>query len=1615
MQQESVSAIPSVLLERVFATIDKKVAETERGLVRTLVSTLFKNISQSDLRLRNASDLYGQALSLWQLLRVASPEQHLIRVFNPEISQHGWQSSHTVVQLVVPDMPFLVDSLRIVLNRRGLSPHFILHSPFHCKRNQLNQLTDFTESTNVDDVVVSHTVVLVEIDRQSDERSLIELHDDIQTMLNEVALIVTDWQPMRAMLQQLSAQLTDNGSADLEAEVANAKRFLNWLNDHNFTLMGYRYYRVKAVTGDHRWIPDNPSSLGLMKNSISDHCRLLSSLSPLARKELLSKRVLILTKTNRLSGVHRPAYMDYIGIKEFDQHGELAGEHRFIGLFASSFYNSSVQEIPLLREKVAKMTQLVGFEQQSHAYKSFINIVETYPRDELLQTSAEQLAEIVSGVFQMQERSITKLFVRSDAFGRYYSCMVYVPREKYNTRLRQDTQRLFQQAFSSVQPVEFNTYFSESVYARTHYIVRVNDDHQPPNVQHIEDNLVELSKAWSDQLTDRIAEAYGESKSKEIARAYAEAFSRSYTENHLPSAALVDIALLQGLNEHHTLDMLFYRPQEEPSDSAKIKLKLYHLNEPIHLSDVLPTLEHFGLRVIDEKPYKVTREDGHVFWIMDFSMTHPQTRFLSIEDAQRLFQTAFADVISGTLEDDSFNRLVLGAQLSGRDVSILRAYAKYTRQIGSTLSMRYIATCLLNHLDIARDLIQLFYLRFDPSGSNYTADREHQLVQSICQQLEQVTSLDDDRIIRRFIELIQATLRTNFFQQDEAGMPKSNISFKLAPKRLTDMPLPLPEFEIFVYSPSVEGVHLRGGKVARGGLRWSDRLEDYRTEVLGLVKAQQVKNTVIVPVGAKGGFVCKSLPKSATREQIGNLGKACYQIFIRSLLDLTDNIIDGTPVAPRQVVCHDEPDPYLVVAADKGTATFSDIANEIAQSYSFWLGDAFASGGSVGYDHKKMGITAKGAWESVKRHFRELGIDCQTTEHSCVGIGDMGGDVFGNGMLLSPKTRIICAFNHLHIFFDPNPDTERCYNERQRLFADPSLSWADFNSSIISSGGGAFSRSAKSIQLTPEMKVWLGTDLNHLTPNEFIHLALKMPVDLIWNGGIGTYVKGSQESHSDVGDRANDGLRVNGCELKAKIFGEGGNLGATQLGRIEYAARGGMINTDFVDNVGGVDCSDNEVNIKILLNSLVKDQDITLKQRNQLLNDMTDEVANIVLQDCYRQTLSISITKYDDVRLVKEQLRFIHHLEKQQFLNRELEFIPSDDQISERIAKGLGFTRPELSVLVAYSKMQLKETLNIPELMENTYFEQYLLNAFPSALNGRFRDKILQHPLKNEIIATKLANELCNVMGFNFVLRTQEETGASIKEIACAYVIMNGVFSIAKLWQDIERLDNQISASLQLELFDSIRRTLRRTTRWYLRHGEQNVSISDSISRYGRAYAQIANELPNYLITDEWSLVEARQQELMGKQVPEHIAHQVAIMSNMFSVMDLVQLSEQLQRPLNLVARLYYQLGAQMELHWFLDQINAQSVANHWQALARASYREDLDWQQRRITQGLLQADESSTSADQLLASWFDAHPILVGRWRTMLSEFKTSKTHEFAKFSVAMRELAILSEKVKN
>lgn len=1599
----------SVLLDNVFQLIGKKLDDSQAKLAQEFYQILFRNISADDLAGRNDSDLYGATLSLWNEFVKYDASEPKVRVFNPEISKHGWQSSHTIVEIIVKDMPFLVDSVRMTLNRLGITAHLLLHSPINLKRNANHTLNGFLKPGSKSKELSKETVFLVEVDRQTTKKALDALTQELLNVVSEVSLAVNDWLPMRDKLTSILDGFDKMPCPADEDKKGQAKEFLSWLNNHNFTLMGYRYYDVKAIEGDYRWVPDNDSSLGLMKNSVSNRQRVLSKLPASAQREALSNKPLILTKTNSRARVHRPAYMDYVGIKVFDKKGNVIGEHRFLGLYSASFYNSSATQLPVLQSKIANICAKSGFEKGAHGYKTFLNIIETYPRDELLQATEEELGQIILGIFQMQERGLSRLFVRRDVFGRFFSCMVYVPRERYNTQLRKDTQKLLKKSFNSEEEVEFTTYFSESVYARTHYIARVKDNNAEVNVKEIENNIIELTKTWNDRLASAIRANHGEAAGKALEMKYNNAFSRSYTEQNLPGAALVDIEKLERLTEERTLDMLFYRPQEESPDSKAVKLKLFHRNEPIHLSAVLPMLENFGLRVIDESPYRIQCSEGEVNWIMDFSMLHNSGEQMNMDEAQILFQNAFAKVWHNMLEDDPFNRLVLGAGMAGRDVTILRAYAKYMRQTGSSFSISYMANTLSNYPKIALLLTELFAQRFDPKRKR-SEKKEQDLIGDVKEKLDNVSNLDDDRIIRRYLDMILATLRTNFYQKDAAGADKSYTSFKILPELIPDMPLPLPKYEIFVYSPRVEGVHLRGGKVARGGLRWSDRREDFRTEVLGLVKAQQVKNTVIVPVGSKGGFVCKNLHLLEGRAAIQKEGQECYKIFIRSLLDVTDNIVDGNIVPPVDVVRQDDDDPYLVVAADKGTATFSDIANGISEEFGFWLGDAFASGGSIGYDHKGMGITARGAWESVKRHFREMGVDCQTTDFTCVAVGDMAGDVFGNGMLLSEHTRLICAFNHLHIFFDPNPDAAKSYVERQRLFENPTLSWDDYDKSLISKGGGIFSRAAKSIKLSAEMRKWLGTKQQTMTPNELIHNVLKMQVDLFWNGGIGTYVKGSKESHSDVGDRANDDLRVNGKEMGAKIVGEGGNLGLTQLGRIEYAAHGGRVNTDFIDNVGGVDCSDNEVNIKILLNTLVNAGELTTKQRNNLLYDMTDDVGDLVIQDCYRQTQSISITHLSGPSQLKEQLRFIHGLEREGKLNRELEFIPSDDEISDRLAQGQGLTRPELSVLIAYGKMVLKESLNIPQITDNPYHRRELVQAFPEKLRTRFSDKMDEHPLRGEIIATKLTNNMVNDMGLNFVFRMQEETGSNVEEITTAYTVVKGIFGMDSLWREIEQLDNKVDATVQLQMLDTMRRSLRRGSRWYIRHGDKSQTIEKAIESYLPTFDNLSKHLQDYLVEEEYQQLEDVCTGMVKQGVPQEIAYRIASQSNLFSVLDLAQVAKAEKRDISSVASLYYKLGSKLELHWFLDQINKQTVSNHWQALARASYREELDWQQRSITTVLLHGASAKASATDILDNWMEANETLLARWYHMMSEFKTSTTHEFAKFSVALRELMLLS-----
>ncbi|MBO1271361.1 NAD-glutamate dehydrogenase [Shewanella sp. 4t3-1-2LB] len=1602
-------SMPSVLLENVVHLIHSKVPKAQARQVEQFATCLYAHMSKDDLLVRNDSDLYGAILSLWNSLSNTSVGQTHLKVFNPTQAKHGWQSSHTIIEIVQPDMPFLVDSLGMALKRLGITSHMMLHTPLAIEREngQISAVTRVKGSRDDSDKVA---VFLIEIDRQSSDKDIHQLEKEIDAVLNDVAAAVDDWQSMTAKLDSIIKELPQRPFPGDAKELEEAVSYLSYLNDHHFTLLGYRYYDLRRVAGDVELVPDVGSSLGLMRKpgkEQPEHGLMLSSFSETARREALSSSLLVLTKGSSKSRVHRPAYVDYIGIKRFDKQGNVVGEDRFVGLYASNVYNRSPRSIPLLAEKVQRIMDLSGLGPRSHDYKTLLNILENLPRDEIIQATVEELSHVAHGVLEMQDRDKLKLFVRKDAFGRFLSCLVYVAKDRYNTKLRQDTQRILAETFNSNEEVEFTTYFSESSLCRTHYIVKVdNNNDVDVDVAAIENNLIEAARSWDDKLSTALNNAIGEEQGNRYFKRYDSAFPQSYKSDVLPTSAVVDIRQLEALDDEHKLGMLFYQPQEAELKSNTVRLKLFHKDEPIPLSDVLPMLENFGLRVINERPYEVATTDSKTFWILDFLMTVQRSASEDLTDSQDRFQNALSSVWQKKLEDDGFNRLVLATGLSGREVSILRAYAKYMRQIDATFSQAYIEETFSRYPQIADSLVKMFIRKFNPKLKTRTTGK---FEEQISLRLEDVASLDDDRIIRRYLALINATVRTNFYQLDAAGEAKDYISFKFAPDQIPEMPKPLPKYEIFVYSPRVEGVHLRGGRVARGGLRWSDRREDFRTEVLGLVKAQQVKNTVIVPVGAKGGFVCKQMPADGGREAVFQEGQECYRIFIRGLLDITDNIVNKEIVPPVDVVRHDDDDPYLVVAADKGTATFSDIANAISVEYNFWLGDAFASGGSNGYDHKKMGITAKGAWESVKRHFREVGIDCQTTDFTCVGIGDMAGDVFGNGMLLSEHIRLQAAFNHMHIFIDPNPDAAKSFVERQRLFDLPRSTWDDYNRKLISKGGGIFLRSAKAITLTPEMKTMLATDKSSMTPNELIKELLKMPVDLLWNGGIGTYVKSSRETNAEVGDRANDALRVNGSDIRAKIIGEGGNLGCTQLGRIEYAANGGRMNTDFVDNVGGVDCSDNEVNIKILLNSLVAEGDLTVKQRNSLLEQMTDEVADIVIQDCEQQTRTLSVIQVHAAEQLKEHIRFIHYLEKEGKLDRALEFLPSEEELTERLANNRGLTRPELSVLVAYSKMLLKEQLVTPEVTDDPWLSQLLVDYFPHKLQKLYADKMSMHPLRGEIIATSLANELVNEMGMNFIQRMQDETGASVAEATICYSMAREIFGIGELIQAIDDLNGVVPAVVQSEMLHQLRRNMRRSTRWLLRNRNRNLNIEQTVAFFKPVFNDLRDNIQHYLQESEWQGIADDIAALEREAVPAAVAGLVGKMSTLFCALDIAQIAQQQDKAIALVAETYYKLGARIELHWFLEQINAQPASNHWQVLARAAFREDLDWQQRSLSSVVLRSCAAECDAEAVIAQWIEAHQLLLERWFLMLADFKTSGVHEFAKFSVALRELNLL------
>ncbi len=1650
----------------------------DQGAVLAFLQRYYLHTAAEDLADRDPVDIFGAAFSHYRLAENRPQGTANVRVHTPTVEGNGWTCSHSVVEVVTDDMPFLVDSVTNELSRQGRGIHLVIHPQVVVRRDITGKFLEVlpdadSQSTGKSDLphdARTESWIHVEIDRETDRGDLKQITTDLLRVLSDVREAVEDWEKMRdAALRIADGLPIEPTASDLpDEEIEEARELLRWLSSDHFTFLGYREYELR---GDDMLAAVPGTGLGILrsdpKHDGEDHpAGTFSRLPADAGAKAREHQLLILTKANSRATVHRRSYLDYVGVKKFDEQGNVIGERRFLGLFSSAAYTESVRRVPVVRRKVQEVLRGAGFSPNSHDGRDLLQILETYPRDELFQTPADELRTIVTSVLYLQERRRLRLYLRKDAYGRYYSALVYLPRDRYTTEVRLRIVDILKEELRGAS-VDFSAWNTESILSRLHFVVRVAPGTELPRIgegdrERIESRLVDAARSWDDGFAEALNAECGEERAAELLHRYLGAFPEGYKADHSPRAAVADLVHLAKLSAGSAEDgrgpggdqdfaLSLYEPVG--AGPGERRFKIYRTGGQVSLSSVLPVLTRLGVEVTDERPYELRCSDRTTAWIYDFGLRMPRAVGMPGDhlgdDARERFQDAFAAVWTGQAESDGFNALVLGAGLSWRQAMVLRAYAKYLRQAGSTFSQDYMEDTLRTNVHTTRLLVSLFEARLAPKRQSAGTELIDGLLEEVQGAFDQVASLDEDRILRSFLTVIKATLRTNFFQSageggedgqghnhraDGAGpvaltgrrgakkaadRPHGYVSMKFDPQAIPDLPAPRPAYEIWVYSPRVEGVHLRFGKVARGGLRWSDRREDFRTEILGLVKAQMVKNTVIVPVGAKGGFVAKQLPDpSVDRDAWLAEGIACYKTFISALLDITDNLVAGEVVPPAAVVRHDEDDTYLVVAADKGTATFSDIANEVAQSYDFWLGDAFASGGSAGYDHKGMGITARGAWESVKRQFRELGQDTQTEDFTVVGVGDMSGDVFGNGMLLSEHIRLVAAFDHRHIFIDPNPDAASSYAERRRLFELPRSSWADYNKELVSPGGGIFSRSAKSVQVNAHIRAALGIEkatsgIVKMTPADLMRAILKAPVDLLWNGGIGTYVKAGAETHADVGDKANDAIRVDGAELRVQVVGEGGNLGLTQLGRIEFAQhggdRGGRVNTDAIDNSAGVDTSDHEVNIKILLNAVVTDGDLTVKQRNKVLAEMTDEVGTLVLRNNYAQNTALANSVAQAPSLLHAQQRFMRRLERDGHLDRDLEFLPNDRQIKERLAAGRGLTQPELAVLIAYTKITAADELISTSLPDDPYLRRLLHEYFPQAVRERFAEQIDGHALRREIITTLLVNDTVNTGGSTFLHRLREESGASLEEIVRAQLAAREIFDLASVWDDVEALDNVVRADVQTRIRLHSRRLVERGARWLLNNRPQPLQLADTVAFFTEGVASVSAELPKLLRGQDAEWYQKIRDDLAGADVPDDLARRVAGFSATFPALDIVAVADRVHQDPLAVAEVYFDLADRLSIARLMDRIIELPRADRWQSMARASIREDLYAAHSALTADVLAAGDGTATPEQRFKAWEEKNAAILGRARATLEEIQGSDSFDLANLSVAMRTMRTL------
>jgi glutamate dehydrogenase len=1589
------NTIEAAKAERIRATVTlagEQQQGPEGALLGQFVGKLYEHVPPSDVAARGAADLCGAAQGLLCLASAREAGGAKVRVYEPDDA-----SAETIIEIVNDDMPFLVDSITAAVNAAGREVRLVMHPILDVARDGKGHLTAFDPAEHGQ----RESWMRIAITREPDAAARDALAARLAAVLADVRAAVTAWPAMRETLRAIAEEAATAAPPVPRVEIGESVDFLRWLDDDNFTYLGFREYAFEATELVR-------PALGILESAqtpVFGGLRDLASLPPDVQAFVRRRELLIIAKTEHHATIHRPVPMDAIGVRRFDAAGEVVAVQLFVGLFTSVAYSRSLRSIPLLRQKERRTIERAGLAPASHDGKNLLHILETFPRDELFQIGEDELFDTAIGILNLQERQRIALFVRRDPLERFVSCLVYVPRDRYDTPLRERLAALLAEAFSGTVD-EFYTHLDESVLARIHFIVRVTRGAVPAvDVGALEQRLAEAGRSWADRLDEAAVAEFGEPAGRERLQRL-KPFPIGYQARTGTAQAIADLGRIEAVLAGSPIEASLH-PRDEDGANG---LRLYRLGDPVVLSDTLPILENLGLRVIAEEPFRIDSEDGRAVWVHEFTIRGDAVAAPLPPEARRRFEDALSGIWTGAVESDGFNRLVLAAGLSARQVTILRLYCKVLRQAGMNFSQAYMEDTLTRHAAVARRLVLLFEHRFDPARAGEESLGAVAEIQAIDHALDAVESLDEDRILRAYLMLVLKTVRTNYYQRLPSGEPKPALAVKLASSTIDLLPLPRPLFEIYVYSPRAEGVHMRAGKVARGGIRWSDRKEDFRTEILGLMKAQTVKNAVIIPVGSKGGFVVKRPPPPGPnyREEFAAEGVECYKILIRGLLDITDNIDPGTHaiVPPPDVVRHDPDDPYLVVAADKGTATFSDIANGIAGEFGFWLGDAFASGGSAGYDHKELAITSRGAWELVKRHFRELGRDIQTSDFTVVGVGDMSGDVFGNGMLQSRHTMLLAAFNHLHIFVDPTPDAERSFAERQRLFHLKRSNWSDYDAALISPGGGIFERSAKSIPISAEMKQVFGIADDHLTPAELIRRLLTAEIDLLFFGGIGTFVKAASESHADAGDKTNDALRINGEAIRVTVVGEGANLGVTQRGRIAYALKGGRIDTDAIDNSAGVSMSDHEVNIKIALAGAIASGALGQQEREPLLAQMGYDVAGLVLRDNYLQGEALSVAEARGVAALDAQTRLIRDLERAGRLDRAVEFLPDDETLAARAAARRGLTRPELAVLLAYAKMSLDEELVASNLPDQPELAADLRDYFPPALGERFAAAIAAHALKREIVATVVTNDLVNRAGLTFIHDLQAATGRTSSDIARAYRIVRDVFELPILWAQIEALDNQVAAAVQTAMLLDIAGLVEHATAWLLR--DNRLDMAPEIARFGPPIHRLLEILPDLLPASDRAVAHERSGRLSAAGVPGALAQRIGLTVFLASALEIAELAERADKPLDAAARVYYEAGAKFALDEMRAAARRLPTETTWQKQAVESVIDDFFALQGDLATLVLQSGVLQSGADggDPLAAWSREHQTALAPAEAIAAELRSATSPDLAMLVVAGRQL---------